>query len=143
MVYLRFLHTVYYVTPYILIDLTERTFSRKNALYLACNKERAFFFSSSVQNYKLWSCQKVCAALLYLLDNIFTRFGTKFCKQIVCVPIGNICANGTVSTKMYGKRDDFDLVNFPFLDGDVPRRTSYGVYTSQLIRLARESSDVS
>ena len=32
---------------------------------------------------------------------------------------------------------DFDIVNFPFLDGDVPRRTSYGVYISQLIRFAR------
>ena len=40
--------------------------------------------------------------------------------------------NGTVSTKIYDKRDDFDfdIVNFPFLDGDVPRRTSYGVYLS-------------
>ena len=32
---------------------------------------------------------------------------------------------------------DFDIVNFPFLDGDVPRRPSYGVYISQLIRFAR------
>ena len=31
------------------------------------------------------------------------------------------------------------IVNFPFLDGVVPRRTSYGVYTSQLIRFARAS----
>ena len=41
----------------------------------------------------------------------------------------NLCiSNGTVSTKIYDKRDDFDfdIVNFPFLDGDVPRRTSYG-----------------
>ena len=37
------------------------------------------------------------------------------------------------------KRDDFDfdIVNFPFLDGDVPRRASYGVNISQIIRLAR------
>ena len=37
--------------------------------------------------------------------------------------------NDTVSTKIYDKRDDFDfdIVNFPFLDGDVPRRPSYGV----------------
>ena len=35
------------------------------------------------------------------------------------------------------KRDDFDIVNFQFLDGDVPRRASYGVYISQLIRFAR------
>ena len=37
-----------------------------------------------------------------------------------------------VSTKIYDKRDDFDfkIVNFPFLDGDVPLSTSYGVYLS-------------
>ena len=46
-------------------------------------------------------------------------------------------SNGIVSTKIYDKRDDFDfeIVNFPFLDGDVPRSTSYGVYISQLIVL--------
>ena len=38
--------------------------------------------------------------------------------------------NGTVPTKIYDKRDDFDfaIVNFPFFDGDVPRRPTYGVY---------------
>ena len=48
-------------------------------------------------------------------------------------------ANGFVSSKIYDKRDvfDFDMVNFPFLDGDVPRRSSYGVYISYLIRFAR------
>ena len=48
-------------------------------------------------------------------------------------------ANGFVSSKIYDKRDDFDfdIVNYPFLDGDVPRRASYGVYISQLIRFAR------
>ena len=60
----------------------------------------------------------------------------------------NLCiSNGKVSTKIYDKRDDFDfdfdIVNFPFLDGDIPRRTSYGVYISQLIRFARVSSNLS
>ena len=36
----------------------------------------------------------------------------------------------------------FEIVNFPFLDFDVPRSTSYGVYISQLIRFARASSHV-
>ena len=47
-------------------------------------------------------------------------------------------ANGFGSSKLYNERDDFDFdtVNFPFLDGDVPRRASYGVYISQLIRFA-------
>ena len=38
----------------------------------------------------------------------------------------NLCIfNGTVFTKIYDKRDDFDfdIVNFSFLDGNVPRRT--------------------
>ena len=35
-----------------------------------------------------------------------------------------------------------DIVNFPFLDGDVPRSTSYGVYISQVIRFARVSRHV-
>ena len=51
-------------------------------------------------------------------------------------------SNGFVSSKIYDKRDDFDIVNFPFLDGDVPCSTSYGVYISQLIRFARVSSHV-
>ena len=53
-------------------------------------------------------------------------------------------SNDIVSTKIYDKRDDFDfeIVNFPFLDGDVPRSTSYGVYVSQIIRFARASSYV-
>ena len=44
-------------------------------------------------------------------------------------------SNGIVSIEIYDKRDDFDFdrVNFPFLDGDVPRRTSYGVNICQLI----------
>ena len=33
-------------------------------------------------------------------------------------------------------------VNFPFLDGDAPRSTPYGVYISQPIRFARASSYV-
>ena len=42
------------------------------------------------------------------------------------------------------KRNDFnfEIVNFPFLDGDVPRSPAYGVYISQLIRLARVRSNV-
>ena len=53
-------------------------------------------------------------------------------------------SNDIVSAKVYDKRDDFDfeIVNFPFLDGDVPGSTSYGVYISQLIRFARASSYV-
>ena len=53
-------------------------------------------------------------------------------------------SNGFVSTQNYDKRDDLDFytVKFPFLNGDVPRRPSYGVYISQLFRFARVCSHV-
>ena len=185
-----------------------------------------FFASDVYNNHYLWSCQKVCDVLIYLLDNIVIRFGTKLYRQTIGIQMGTNCAplvadlflfcyeadfmkslsrqnqayiveafnstsrylhdlfnidniyfdqmvdriypteqlnianssntetpfldlnlcisNGTVSTKLYDKRDnfDFDIVNFPFLDGDVPRRTSYGVYISQLIIFARAFSNL-
>ena len=52
-------------------------------------------------------------------------------------------SNGYVSSKIYDKHDDdFDIGNIPFLDGDVPRSTSYGGDISQLIRFARVSNHV-
>ena len=40
--------------------------------------------------------------------------------------------NGIFSSKIYDKRDDFnfEIVNFSFFDGDVPRSSSYGVHIS-------------
>ena len=40
--------------------------------------------------------------------------------------------NEFVSSKIYDKRNDFDfdIENLSFLDRDVPRSTSYGVYIS-------------
>ena len=210
-----------------LIDLIKRTFQREGSPYLACSDRNAFFTSEKPKKYHAWSCQNVCDALTFLLDNIFIRFGTKLYRQVVGIPMGTNCAplvadlflfsyerdfmmslsddkqadvidafnttsrylddilninnvyfenmvsqiypselqlnkanasdteaafldlhlsisNDIVSTKIYDKRDDFDfeIVNFPFLDGDVPRSTSYGVYISQLIRFARASSYV-
>ena len=194
---------------------------------MACNDKNAFFTAEQPKQCKLWSCQKMCDALHYLLENIFIRFGSKLYRQIVGIPMGTNCAplvadlflfcyerdfmlsmsnnnqtdtikafnstsrylddllnidnpyfeqmvgqiyptelklnranssdteapfldlnlsitNGIVSSKMYDKRDDFnfEIVNFPFLDGGVPRSPSYGVYSSQRIRFARVCSNV-
>ena len=48
----------------------------------------------------------------------------------------------TFCTKLYDKRNDFNfnIVNFPFLCGNIPRKQSYGVFTSQLIRYSRVCS---
>ena len=77
-----------------LLDLIERTFYKKEGeLYLACNDKKAFFTSKDHYNgYQLWSCQNVCDALSFLLDNIYIRFGTKLYRQIVGIPMGTNCA---------------------------------------------------
>ena len=52
--------------------------------------------------------------------------------------------NVIVSSKIFDKGDDFnfEIVNFLFLDGDVPHVPSCGVYISQLIRFVRVYSNV-
>ena len=60
----------------------KKIFKNEGTLYLACNDKK----------YKLWSCQNVCDALSYLLDNIYIRFGNKLYKQIVGIPMGTNCA---------------------------------------------------
>ena len=52
-------------------------------------------------------------------------------------------ANGFVSSKIYDKRDDynFDVVNFPFLDGDVPCVLRM-VYTFRILLGLLESANM-
>ena len=40
---------------------------------------------------------------------------------------------------LYDKRDDFNfpILNFPFLNSNIPSAPAYGVYVSHLIRYAR------
>ena len=70
----------------------KRALKNYGSLYLACNDRKAFFTSSDQSRYTLWSCQNVCDALSYLLDNIYIRFGTKLYRQIVGIPMGTNCA---------------------------------------------------
>ena len=60
--------------------------------YLVSNERQAFFTSGDPKPYKFWSCQNVCEALIYLLDNIFIWFGPKLYRQIVVIPMGTNCA---------------------------------------------------
>ena len=89
--------TLYTILPHNLIkkkliNLIETAFQREGTLYLACNDKIAYFTSDDQQRFKLWSCQNVFDALIYLLDNIFIRFGTKIHRQIVGIPMGTNCA---------------------------------------------------
>ena len=51
-------------------------------------RKRVFTSADHYRGYHLWSCQNVCDALSFLLDNIYIRFGTKLYRQIVIIPMG-------------------------------------------------------
>jgi hypothetical protein len=50
-----------------------------------------------------------------------------------------IVTDGVVSSSIFDKRDGFDfpIVNFPTLDGNIPVKSSYGVFIGELVRYAR------
>ena len=76
---------------------------------MACNDKNAFFTSEQPKRYQLWSCQKVCDAFHYLLDNIFIRFGSKLYRQIVDIPMGTNCAPLVADLFLFCYESDFML----------------------------------
>ena len=71
--------------------------------------KKAFFTSEQPKRYKLWSCQKMCDAPHYLLDNIFIRFGSKLYRQIVGIPMGTNCAPLVADLFLFCYERDFML----------------------------------
>ena len=103
--------TLYTTLPHNLIkekfiNLIEWTFKREGSTYIACNERQAFFTSGDTKRYKLWSCQNVCEALIYLLDNIYIRFGTKLYRKIVGIPMGTYCAQDQDSLLVKRRNDN-------------------------------------
>ena len=56
------------------------------------------------QNDKLWSCQNVCEAIIYLSDNIYIRFGTKLNRQF---PMATNCAPFVADLFLFCYEGDF------------------------------------
>ena len=92
-----------------LVDLIERAFRGEGSLYIACYDRNAFFTSDAVGGCDLWSCQKVCEALTFLLDNIYIRFGSKLYGQVVGVPMGTNCAPLVADLFLFCYERDFVL----------------------------------
>ena len=116
--------TLYTTLPHNLIkekltELIEQTFNREGSLYLACNDKNAFFTSEQPKRYKLWSCQKMCDALDYLLDNIFIRFSSKLYRQIVGIPMGTNCAPLVADLFLFCYERDFMLSLSDNIQADV------------------------
>ena len=68
-----------------------------------------FFTSEHPKRYKLRSCQEMCDALHYLLDNIYKRFGSKLYRQIVGIPMGTNCAPLVADLFLFCYKRDFML----------------------------------
>ena len=86
-----------------LIDLIERTFQREGSPYLAYYDRNAFFtLEKRTKKYHAWSCQNVCDALIFLLDNIFIRSGTKLYRQVIGIPMDTNCASLVADLFLFG-----------------------------------------
>ena len=92
-----------------LVDLIENIFRHEEALFLACDEERAFFASEEHKTYDLWSCQKVTDALIYLLDNIYIRFCSKLYRQNAGIPMGTNCAPLVADLFLFCYERDFTI----------------------------------
>ena len=59
------------------------------------------------KKYHAWSCQNVCDALTFLLDNIFIRFGTKLYRQVFGIPMRANCAPLIADLFLFCSERDF------------------------------------
>ena len=82
----------HHLIKYKFIDLINQTSIRRIPNICLATENVLFFISDVYKNYNLWSCHKVCDAIVYLLDNMFIRFGTKHYRQPIGIPMGTNCA---------------------------------------------------
>ena len=64
----------------------------KGPLTLHVMTEMHVLLRKKTKKYHAWSCQNVCGAMTFLLDNIFIRFCIKLYRQVVGIPMGTNCA---------------------------------------------------
>ena len=64
-------------------------------------------------------------------------------KEVAYLDLKIVSENSNLTFSVYDKRDDFnfDIVNFPFIDSCIPKKSALGVFYSQLIRYARICSN--
>jgi hypothetical protein len=111
----------------------------------------------TAKNYHMLSLFKNCGRyiddlLMVNNDNAMTKMMSDiYPKELVLVPDDNdgnsapfldlllTIKEGVVFSSIYDKRDNFDfpIVNFPTLTGNIPKKSSYGVFIGELVRYAR------
>lgn len=109
------------------------------------------------KNYHILKFFKSCSRyiddlLLINNDDLMTKVMTEiYPKELILVPDDSDGMSAPfldlqidikdhiISTSIFDKRDGFDfpIVNFPTLSGNIPCKSSYGVFTGELVRYAR------
>ena len=97
----------------------ERTYNREGSPYFACNDGNAFFTLENPKKYHALSCQNVCDALTFLLENIFIRFGTKLYRQVVGSPMGTNCAPLVADLFLFCYERDFIMSLYDDKQADI------------------------
>ena len=109
-----------------LIDLIERTINRRGYPYLACSDRNAFLLWKKTKKISCMILSKCmwCSDLFVGQHFLFVLAPNCINKKL---GLHLSISNDIISTRIHDKREDFDfeIVNFPFLDSDVPCFTSY------------------
>ena len=84
----------------------KKTSIEKALLTLQVITETHFYFGKTII-YHAWSCQNAWDVLVFLLDNIFIRFGNKLYRQVVSVPMGTNCAPLAADSLLFCYERDF------------------------------------
>ena len=60
-------------------------------------------------------------------------------KEVAYLDLNLKCENDVLVSSVYDKRDNFsfEIVNYPYIDSCIPKKSALGVFSSQLIRYAR------
>ena len=81
--------------------------SKEKAPLTLHKRTESIFTSEKPKKYHEWSCQNVCDALTFLLDNIFIQFGIKLYRQVVGIPMGTYCASLVADLFLFCYERDF------------------------------------
>ena len=93
--------TLYTSLPHDLIkakvlSLVNCCFNRESKTYLCTSDKAGFFSNKKYDSYSCWTCNELCEAFTYLMDNLYVQFDGMVYKQIVGIPMGiftrgNLC----------------------------------------------------
>ena len=89
--------------------MSEYAFKKSEFEYICSNSFHTYFNTSNTKqkNHVNWTCVEMIAALDFLLDNIFFRFGDSIYRQVIGIPMGTNCAPLIADLFLYCYESEF------------------------------------